>query len=107
MSGFLVNPMSVRAAGTIWDDQSEELRGSRKRLYDAEDACTHLGPRVAGTAQGFVATWLDRAGTLADTAQRHADALAEAASSYAFVDGGAGGELTRLMPWSSQGPGGA
>lgn len=97
--GFRVNPIALRMASTTWDDQSEVLRGGKKRLLDAEDAVADLGPRVGPAATTWISTWLDVVQGLVDAADDHSRALDDAASDYTTQDQTIGSDLAQLLPW--------
>lgn len=97
--GYQVNPVALRAASTTWDDQSEVLRGAKKRLVDAENAVADLGPRVGPAATAWITTWLDRVESLQQAAERHGDDLAEAGQSYGVQDLEVSASLAQLLPW--------
>lgn len=97
--GYLVNPTALRDAETTWDDQSEVLRGSARRLSDAQDVVADLGPRVGPAATAFLTTWLTQLRDLVDAADAHAEALGANAAGYATQDQVVRDDLARLLPW--------
>ncbi|GAB3995175.1 WXG100 family type VII secretion target [Nocardioides marmoraquaticus] len=97
--GYLVNPTALRTAATTWDDQSEVLRGGKKRLLDAEDAVADLGPRLGPAATAFISTWLTQVQDLVDAAEGHAEALDATAADYTGQDQVVGHDLAQLLPW--------
>lgn len=102
MTGYAVSTYALQSAADTWDDQSESLRGARKRLLDAEAAVAALGPRVGPAAALYIDTWINTVKSLAGEAQRHADALEGAASSYATVETYVEEDLARMLPWAQR-----
>lgn len=102
MTGYTVSTYALQTAAKTWDDQSESLRGARKRLLDAEAAVEALGPRVGPVAAVYIDTWIDTVKSLASQAQRHADALEGAATNYSTAETYVEEDLARLLPWTQR-----
>lgn len=104
MSGetFAVMLSVLRRTRNTWDDQSEQLRGGHKRLTDAQNAVDALGDQVAPAARTYLTTWLNQVQNHADTAQGHADGLAEFTTSIVQLDDDAAAELRAVLPWDQR-----
>lgn len=98
--GYRVSPAALTSAAATWGEQSEVLRGGRKRLMDAEDAVADLGPRVGPAASAWISTWLARVEALATTAERHGDDLEAASQGYTLQETVVEASMTALLPWA-------
>ena len=99
MNGFSVNLWILRIVANLWEEQADNLHAARKRLAAAGSQSETLGDRVGPIAKAYFETWGAEAGSQARAAQKHANALSMAGSSYAILDEQAANRLKELLPW--------